>query len=119
MKYLITSDTYNINSRIKCIDKHYYIVYDMPANKYMVYCDDQGIMGENIGGKKLYYVMTIPYNELDFRTIEYLYSTRVDNLKNIIDKIDKDNQELEYNNCLKIKSQALEVAQNKLRQLTK
>lgn len=119
MKYLITSDTYNISSRIKHLDKHYYIVYDVPANKYMVYCDDQGVNAENIGGKKLYYVMTIPFTQLDFRIIKYLHSTRVDNLKNIIDEIDKANQKLEYDNCLKIKDEALEVAQNKLRQLTK
>ncbi len=119
MKYLITKDVYNISSRIKQINPHYNIVYDMPANKYMVYCDDQGIVAENVGGRKLYYVMTIPYNELDFRTLKYVYSTRIDNLENIIAEIDKSNQELQQNNRLKIKNQALEVAENKLRQLTK
>ena len=72
-----------------------------------------------IGWTPLSYVCSLPYNQLDERTIKYLYSTKIENIDDIIKRIDEDNQKLEQANQLKLKHQSLQIAENKLRQLTR
>lgn len=119
MKSLITTDAFNIGKRIRNINSHYFVVYDNKQDKYMIYCDNQGAKKEIISNKHLYYVLTLPYSQLDVRTLKYLVNTDVDNLEKIIAEIDEQNKKVQQDNRLKIKNQALEVAENKLRQLTR
>ncbi|MBQ7798647.1 MAG: hypothetical protein IJ371_05955 [Clostridia bacterium] len=118
MKVLVKSDVFNICNRIKKFDTSYYIAFNNISNKYEVYSTRLTQSVEVISGVVLSYVCTLPYTELDARTIKYLYDTSIDNLDDIISHIDKSNQELEYKNHLRLKQQSLQIAENKLRQLT-
>lgn len=119
MKVVLNSDVYNICKRVKKFDSSYYVVYDLKTEKYLIYTDVLVNNFEVIGNRKLSYVCTIPYAQLDIRTIKHLYATQVENLQEIIKQIDEQNLMLEKINHDKIKNQALGVAENKLRQLTK
>ena len=119
MKILVKSDTYNICKRIKQFDANYYIVYDNELNKFMVYSTNTYGVKTNIQGKMLGYVCTLPFNELDTRTFKYLCDTRSENIEKLIEQIDKENQQLEYQNRQELKNQSLNLAETKLRQLTR
>ena len=71
---------------------------------------------ELIGGLKLSYVCTLPYDQLDARSIKYLYETSVENLEDIIRSIDCANKKIEVDNEVKLKANAYLVAENKLGQ---
>ncbi len=118
MKILVKSDVFNICNRIKKFDASYYIVFDNALNKYQIYSSKLTQVVELISGRVLSYVSTIPYAELDVRTLQYLYDTSIENLDKLIDRLDADNQMLEQTNQLKLKQQSLMIAENKLRQLT-
>lgn len=119
MKIVLNSDTYNICKRVKKFDRHYWVVYDFDNSKYLIYTDKFVGNFETIGDRRLGYVCSVPYSQLDDRTIKHLFATRVENLQEIIKQIDEENLMLEKQNHDKIKNQALSVAENKLRQLTK
>ena len=119
MKVLVRSDVFNICERVKKFDSAYRVVYDNIANTYLIYSTNLNGGIELIGWTPLSYVCTLPYDCLDNRTIDYLYSTRVENLEDIIKQIDEDNQKLERDNQLKLKYQSIALAENKLRQLTR
>lgn len=119
MKILIKSDIYNICKRIQNFDKSYRLIYDINSKQYKIYSIKPHQIFELIDGIKLSYVCTLPYNELDERSIKHLYNTSIENINDFIHQIDKHNQKLEYENQLKLKNQSLEFAENKLRQLTK
>ena len=119
MKVLVKSDVFNICGRVKKFDSSYRVVYDNVANAYQIYSTNLNGGIELIGWTPLSYVCTLPYGQLDERTINHLYCTRVENLEDIISQIDADNQKLEHDNQLKLKCQSIKLAENKLRQLTK
>ena len=119
MKILIKKDIYNICSRIKTFDRSYQIVYDTMLNKYQVYSCRVGEIYETISNQKLSYVCTIPFIDLDMRTIKYLYDTQIDNIEMIIKRLDENNQQLEQINQNKLTTNAIEFAEYKLRQFTK
>lgn len=119
MKVLIDKDIYNICSRIKKFDKNYILIYDTDINKYKVYSSQINGVSETVCNKKLSYVCTLPFDELDTRTIKYLYDTRIENIEMIIKRLDEDNQKIEQQNQLKSSIRSLEIAENKLRKLTR
>ena len=116
MKILVKSDVYNICNRIKKFDSSYYLVFNTVSNKYEIYSTRLTQSVELVSGRVLSYVCSLPYGELDERTIKYLYDTSIENWENIINKIDKDNKNLEYQNELKLKNESLLIAENTLRQ---
>ena len=118
MKILVKSDVYNICNRIKKFDSSYKVVYNTTSKKYEIYSTRLTQSIELISGVVLSYVCGLPFDELDERVITYLYQTSVENIESIIDMIDKQNDKVEYDNQLKLKTQALEIAENRLRQLT-
>lgn len=119
MKILIRGDVYNICNRIKNFDASYRVVYDTGLNKYKIYSIKLSGVSEIIGGVELSYVCTIPYEELDERTIKYLYNTSIENIDSFIKSLDDENNKLERQNELKLKQQSMQIAETKLRQLTK
>ena len=119
MKTLVKSDVYNICKRIKNFDANYCLVWDSQLKIFQVYSTMPFSEVQYIQGAPLCYVCSLPYAELDWRTIRYLYDTRIDNIDDIINQIDNSNMQLEYNNNTKLKNQSLTIAENKLRQLTK
>lgn len=119
MKILIKSDVYNISKRIKYFDKNYRIFYDADIGKYQIYSSECNNGFQLINKQKFCYICTLPNNELDARALDYLFATRVENMQEIIDNIEKTNIALEKENNTKIKNQALSVAEQKMRQLAK
>ena len=119
MKILIKNDMYNMCNRIKKFDRNYKIVYDTDLSNYQIYSIAKGSLAECINGVELSYICTIPFAELDIRVIKYLYDTQVDNIENILKRIDEQNCILENENQLKLQHQASRLAEDKLRQLTK
>ena len=118
MKILVKSDVYNICNRIKKFDCSYKVVFNTFNNQYEIYSTKLGQSIEVISGVVLSYVCTLPYKQLDYRTIKYLHDTSVENIQNLIDKIDKSNHQLERENQTKIINQSVEFVENRLRQLT-
>ncbi len=74
----INNDIYFINSRIKEIDKNYQIYFNTAKKSFEIHNREQ------IGGS---YCLTVPYSLLDARTIEYVRETRVENRKELFEKI--------------------------------
>ena len=119
MKILINSDIYNVCKRIKIFDKKYFLVYDSEVNKYQIYSSENFGNVININGQTFSYVCTLPFDEIDARAINYLHHTSSENIENLIDEIEKQNNQLEYENNVKITNQSLSIAEQTLRQLTK
>ncbi len=119
MKTLIKNDVYNIASRIKKFDRNYYIVYDTSNKSYQIYSSDIKNNFEVISWVKLSYVLTLPYNQLDKRAINYLYETQVCNIEDIINQIDANNKAIENAQNQTSINNALQIAENQLRKLTR
>ncbi|MFQ6752143.1 MAG: hypothetical protein ACLRFL_01070 [Clostridia bacterium] len=86
MKINISHDVYNISNRVKCIDRDYYVVYDTIKMKYEVHNSSQ------IGSS---YCLTLPYDALDVRALDYINMTRVSNIDDILFRLDRDNVALD------------------------
>ena len=82
MKVQIYNDVYDIAKRIKYIDKNYYIMLDTSKHKFEVHHSNQ------IGSS---YCLTIPFNELDERTLNYVLKTQSVNIDEILNEIEQDN----------------------------
>ena len=95
MKIKIESDAFDIVTRIKEIDDGYYIVYDTKRNCYELHNSNQ------INS----YCLSIPFDEIDARIIDLIYYTNVLNIDNIMQDIDKDNNEIDRNNNNEILNQ--------------
>ena len=106
MKRRITHDVYNIANRIKDIDSGYYIVYDTSKGVFEVHNSDQC---------DTTYCVTLPYNTLDVRTLEYVNKTRVTNIENILEDIDRENMRYENAEKSRVLSQFNESMSDVLR----
>jgi hypothetical protein len=77
----ITDDLYDIAFRIKEIDDRYQIFYDTKKCAYKLYLLNN-------------YQLTFPYKNLDVRSLDYAYETRMENIEKILEKIDKHNEKV-------------------------
>lgn len=82
MKVKITCDLFDIATRIKELDERYEIYYDAEEGKYQIYA---------LGVRQL----TLPYDKLDVRTLDYVYESRVENAEKILREIDEYNKRSE------------------------
>ena len=78
----IEKDCYFIVERIKEVDPSYEIYYNLMASCFEVHSNAQA---------RDSYCFRIPYPELDSRTIDLAYKTRVANLDALIKEMDKNN----------------------------
>ncbi len=106
MKIKITHDVYNIANRLRNIDSGYYIMYDTSKKCYEVHNKNQ---------YDSTYCLTLPFLELDERTINYVNKTKRENLEYLLDEIEKDNSIVESEQ----KSAALHLFNNSLEKLLK
>lgn len=83
MKIKLITDVYDISNRIKEIDKDYYIVYNTQKGKFELHNSSQG---------NTTYCLTIPYSELDERTLKYAMQTKSENIEKILQNIDNENK---------------------------
>ena len=74
MKIKIDDDVFNITERIKEIDEGYYVIYNTSSKKFEVHNKYT----------KNKYCLTIPYSQLDVRTIKLINKTHIRNYKKII-----------------------------------
>ena len=92
---LLENDPYYISSRIKEVDESYFIVYSKKRNVFELHSSCQLFST---------YALTIPYDQLDERTIFLARKTRRENSDELIRKMDEDNARLEK----KMRNNALE-----------
>lgn len=85
---IIKNDIFNIAKRLKSIDKKYFIVFNSDRNKYEVH----------YSRAKNTYELTIPYDKLDARTIDFVLKTRIQNKQKIFEEIENSNKKLEQQN---------------------
>ena len=83
--YIVKRDLFNISNRIKSIDRKYFIVFNKVKNKYEIHYDRI----------KNTYELTIPYNELDARTVNLVLKTRIENKKALLEQMEQENLKLE------------------------
>jgi hypothetical protein len=76
----VISDLFNISSRLRQVDKEYKIF--LINNKFEV-------------RKRGEICFVVPFDELDYRTIEYARKTRIENFEDLIEEMDEHNRELE------------------------
>lgn len=83
---LLENDPYYISSRIKEIDENYFIVYSTCNKRFELH---------NAGQLFSTFALTIPYSELDERTISLARKTRKENADKLIREMDEYNSKLE------------------------
>ena len=80
---VIENDVYNIAKRIKYIDRDYFIVYNTSKENYEIHNKSQMCTT---------YCVTIPYNTLDERTLDFVYKTQSKNIEEILCEIENENK---------------------------
>jgi len=105
MKIKIENDVFDIINRLKEIDEGYYIVYNTNSKKNEIHNKYT----------KNSYCLTIPYSQLDERTIVLANNTHVRNYKKILESIEENNDRLQTEKIEELK----EVNDYKIRELLK
>lgn len=82
----IENDLFDISSRLREIDGDYFIVYNTRRGCYEVH---------HKGQREGTFCLTVPYGELDSRTVELVKSTRREYMDNVIREIERNNAKLE------------------------
>lgn len=93
MKIEILNDVLFICQRLKEIDKDYRVFYNTKTNKFEVH--NVGQIGDS-------YCLTVPFQYLDARTIDFVNKTKVENKEKLIKEMDKENEILEERNNKRI-----------------
>lgn len=121
MKFLIKNDLFNIFSRIKNYDYNYFIVFDTKLLRYQVYTQkyQKWQNAEYIGGLKLFYVLTFPFENLDARCIDHLYKTEIKNVECLIKNLNCENEKIENMNSKNLLNQAMTNVEGFLRKQSK
>ncbi len=96
MKIKIDDDVYAISRRLKYIDRDYFVLFDTISHHFEIHNHSQI---DNT------YCLTIPYNTLDMRTLEYVYRTRTTEIDNILFEIENDNKLIESTERYRAQSQ--------------
>ena len=86
MEIKIHSDVFDIINRLKKIDESYYLVFNTKKQKYELHSTCQ---------KNNTYCLTIPYQQLDERTIFLARKTRRENKDKLLKEMEEENQKLE------------------------
>jgi hypothetical protein len=84
---IIDDDLYSISKRIRKIDPEYFILLNRISGKYEVHH-----MGQPPGET---YCLTVPYDELDERTLKLVRETRIERLHELIEKMHADNDKID------------------------
>lgn len=82
---VITSSTCNIPQRLRQIDKGYFLVRNHSTKQFEVHHREQ------IGNT---FCLSIPFNELDERTLQRVRETRTEYIRNIIAEMDRKNEKI-------------------------
>lgn len=77
----IENDCFYITERLREIDESYFVLYNLDKKCYEIHSNEQ----------KDSYCFSVPFNELDERTIDFAFKTRKENGDKIIDEIERNN----------------------------
>ena len=102
MEIRIRNDLYDIADRLKEIDPHYEVCFDTGRQKYILKAF--GILQA-----------VLPYDELDQRTLGYVYYTRRGNALNVLSDVDRYNERRERENVRKVKDEIEDEYSRRLR----
>ena len=105
MKIKINCDVFNIVERLRQIDDGYFVIFNTNSKKFEIHNSNT----------KNSYCLTIPYGQLDVRTLRLVESTHVKNYNKIIKTIDEDNERIEKESIEKLK----DISDYKLKELFK
>ena len=83
---VIDGDVLDICSRLKEVDRSYFVTYNISRKKFEVHSSQQK------GGS---FCFTIPYDFLDERTVEYARKSSISRKNEIIKEMDKQNEKLQ------------------------
>lgn len=83
----IKSDLFNIVKRIKSINPKYYVLYNHKKKKFEIH----------FKRSKNTYELTIPFDTLDARTVNFVMKTRMENQKKLLEEIEESNKKLQGN----------------------
>ncbi|TCO79130.1 hypothetical protein [Marinisporobacter balticus] len=83
---LVENHVLGIPERLKQIDKSYFVVWNSKKEKFEVHSED------NVGST---YCFTVPYRELDCRTLEYARETRIERSDIVFVEIEKQDEIIE------------------------
>ncbi len=103
MKIKILFDVYNISKRVKSIDRSYYVVYDTSKKHFEIHSSSQ--LGSS-------YCLTLPYIQLDERSLKYVRKTKSNNIEEILEQLENDNKQLESANKSSAFSNMLDTFEN-------
>ena len=81
----IYEDVFDITTRLKEIDKDYFVVFNTQKNKYEVHNKSQ----------KNTYCLSVPFSGLDSRTIDLTLKTRRENIDKLLKEIEQNNETIE------------------------
>lgn len=88
---VIKKDVFNISKRLKTIDRKYIVVRNIKNHCFEVHYG-------KVGNKQL----IIPYDSLDYRTIQYVLKTKIDDINKLIESIDRYNENIKKENMSKV-----------------
>lgn len=83
---VITTSTFNIPERLKIIDNGYFVVRNHQTEQWEIHNSNQ---------KDGTFALSIPFNELDERTIDRVKRTQIQYIKNIVAEMERNNEKLE------------------------
>ncbi len=78
----IENDVCNISKRIKNIDRNYYVVFNTSKNRFEVHNSSQ------IDSS---YCLSLPFTQLDERTLFYVRKTQSSNIDEILEELENNN----------------------------
>ncbi len=84
---VIRDDLFDIVKRIKQIDPKYFVLYNITRKKFEIHYTRS----------KNTYELTIPYDGLDARTVDFVLKTRIQNQKKLLEEIENSNKKLQGN----------------------
>lgn len=93
----IVCDLFDIAQRLKGIDDKYILFYNRKRAKFELHREDYGRVG---------YQLTLPYDSLDARTLNFCLKTRVERREQLMKELDRENEMLEKLNLCQAKKTA-------------
>lgn len=100
---VITSSTYNIPQRLKQIDKGYFVVRNHSTRQFEIHHKDQPFNT---------FCLSIPWKELDERTLQMVKETSIEYIDNITAQMDKKNEQIGIDGDKKLKDATETVSRN-------
>ncbi|HYE12256.1 MAG TPA: hypothetical protein VEF53_18960 [Patescibacteria group bacterium] len=104
---IVTSYATGIIDEIKRIDKDYFVVRNHEDGVFEIHHGTPCI-----GRGMATWQLTIPYPELDQRTIDYIHKTKIENIKEVMSEIEEKNEKVVKNARKKKAERDKEIAKD-------